>query len=84
MALWLTVPCDYLKPERKDQYHLYWSEQSQFGQLYPGRPHAVSKISTTWPNAAVGLQSSSQEIRHRTRVGHQTARSGLTATFRKH
>ena len=35
MEPWLNIPCDYRKPVPKHSYRLYWSDLSQFGQLFP-------------------------------------------------
>jgi len=44
MAFWLHVPCDWRRPSVDEAYNLYWSNQSQFGQLFP-RPSRVEVAS---------------------------------------
>jgi len=35
MRFWLHVPCDWRRPTVAESYDLYWSDASQYGQLFP-------------------------------------------------
>jgi SAM-dependent methyltransferase len=44
MDYWIYIPCDWRRPSVEQEYHLYWSNDSQYGELSP-RPSRVEVAS---------------------------------------